>query len=469
MASTQGTTPAEPRRRTVGRTTVTLLILLGVMIGLRALMGGVDWPSGEPRGTTVAVGFLLLAAFIGGRLSAELGAPRITGYIVIGALVGPSLLGLVTDGDLSQLELINDIAISLIALAAGGELKLSELRRRGRSMLGIMGFEMVAVFVVVAGAVVLLSPVLPFTAGREFAAIATIALIFGSIAIANSPSVAIAVITDTRSRGPVSSTILGVTVMKDVAVILSFAVALSIARSVLSPEGGFETDFFLSLAWEIGGSILLGAVSGWIVSLYLQKVRAGTVLFVLAMAFLNAEIAAILHLEVLILSMTAGFFIENISPAHGEPFVEALEANALPVYALFFALAGAGIHLAELAELWPIAVGFVLARAAAVFGGTWLGSRVTGAEPEVRRYAWLGFISQAGVTLGMVIIAARAFPEWGAELQTLFVSMVAIHELVGPILLQYGLDRAGELGRRDAPPAPVVVEAESGDAPASAR
>lgn len=427
--------------------------LIGIMFMVRALSPELG-PNGNPAGAaTVAVGFLLLAAFVAGKLAAGFGAPRITGYIVLGVVLGPSVLELVTERDLSQLRLINDIAISLIALAAGGELKLSELRRRGRSMAGIMTFEMIAVFAVIAGGVLLFAPVLPFTAGREFAAVATIALIFGSIAIANSPSVAIAVITDTRSRGPVSSTVLGVTVMKDVAVILLFAVALSIARSVLTPAGGFDTAFLLTLAWEIGGSILLGALSGWIVSIYLQKVRGGTVLFVLAIAFLNAEVASILHLEVLILSMTAGFFIENISPAHGEPFVEALEANALPVYALFFALAGASIHLDELAALWPFALAFVLARAAAVFGGTWLGSRVSGAEPVVRRYAWLGFISQAGVTLGMVIIAARAFPEWGAELRTLFVSMVAIHELVGPVLLQHGLSRAGEIGRRDGEPA----------------
>ncbi|HUE77225.1 MAG TPA: cation:proton antiporter [Longimicrobiales bacterium] len=424
---------------------LTLAALLGFGIVLR---NALDLLPGNASTATISLGFLLLAAVVGGRLSAGFGLPKITGYILIGLLVGPEVLGLVSEDDVAELKLIDDIAISLIALSAGGELRISELKTRGRSISGIMVAEMLTVFVVIAGGTLLVSDFLPITQGRAFSTVLVIALVFGSIAIANSPSVAIAVINDTGSRGPVASTILGVTVLKDVAVILLFAVALAIARTALSPGSEFETDFFIGLGVEIGGSIVAGVVSGIIISLLLRTVRAHVVVFALAIAFVNAYVAQLLHLEVLLLSLVAGFFLENISPVHGDPFVHALERNSLPVYALFFALAGAGLHLAELAELWPFVAAFVIARAGAVFVGTWVGARVTGSEPEVRRYAWLGFISQAGVTLGMVVIAARSFPEWGAELQTLFVAMVAIHELIGPVLLQKGLERAGEVGQR---------------------
>lgn len=427
---------------------LTLATMVGLMAVLRQVM---DLAPGDTAAdTTVILGFLLLAAFIAGQLFRALGLPRITGYILLGLLVGPGLVGIVTDENIADLRLVDDVAISLIALSAGGELKLEELRRRARSMLGIMSFEMAAVFLVIAGGVLALGGLLPFTAGKDLATVATIALIFGSIAIANSPSVAIAVINESRARGPVSSTVLGVTVMKDVAVILLFAVSISVARSILKDAGGFDLAFFGTLAWEIGGSLLIGAVSGAVISVYLRTTNEHIVLFTLGIAFLNAYVAHALHLEVLLLSLSAGFFVENISPVHGEPFVDGLERNSLPLYALFFSLAGASIHLDELRTLWPFVLGFVAARAAAIFGGTWLGARVTGSEPEVRRYAWLGFVSQAGVTLGMVVIAARAFPEWGDELRTLFVGMVAIHELIGPVALQYGLKAAGEVGRKDA-------------------
>lgn len=441
------------RSATVLRRLLTLVVLLVFMGGLRDIMALLDGGADDLRAVTVAVGFLLLAAFLAGKLAGEVRLPRITGYIVLGLVVGPGVLGLLTSAEIEGLRLIDDIAISLIALSAGGELKVSELRTRGRTMVTIMLFEMVAVFVVVAGAVLLLAGVLPFTQGRSLLAVSVIALIFGSIAIANSPSVAIAVINDTRSRGPVASTVLGVTVMKDVVVILFFAVALSVARMALSEGGGFDAAFLGSLLWETGGSVLFGALMGWLISVYLRLMKAHMVLLALGAAFLNAFLAAELHLEVLIVSLVAGFFVENVSPVEGEPFVQGVEANSLPLYALFFAIAGASIHLEELAALWPFAIGLVLARGGAVFLGTWLGARRVDAEPVVRRYAWLGFISQAGVTLGMVIIAARAFPEWGDELRTLFVSMVAIHELIGPILLQRGLERAGEVGARETPEA----------------
>ncbi len=446
----------ERRGVTLRSRLLTLLALLGFTILVRQLLEAIPGGGLTPI-VTVSLGFLLLAAFLGGRISADLGVPRITGYILLGLLVGPGVLNLVTEEAIEGLKLIDDIAISLIALSAGGELRISELRERAGSMAAIMLAEMTLVFMVVAGGVVVAADLLPITAGMPTGAVLVIAVVFGSIAIANSPSVAIAVINDTRSRGPVASTILGVTVLKDVAVILLFAIALAVARTALTPGEGFEAEFFLGLAAEIGGSILAGALSGAVIAALLPSVRRHAVLFALAIAFLNAYVAELLHLEVLLMSLVAGFFLENLSRVHGGPFVEGLEKNALPVYAIFFALAGASIHLADLAALWPFVAGFVLLRAAAIFGGTWIGARVSGAEPEVRRYAWLGFISQAGVTLGMVVIAARSFPEWGAELQTLFVAMVAVHELTGPILLQWGLKKAGEVGARDRV-APVAVE-----------
>jgi len=456
-----------PRGVTLRSRLFTLLALLGFTILVRQILEAIPGGGTTPM-VTVSLGFLLLAAFLAGRISADLGVPRITGYILLGLLVGPGVLDLVTDEAIEGLKLIDDIAISLIALSAGGELRISELRERAGSMAAIMLAEMTLVFIVVAGGVIVAADLLPITAGMSTGAVLVIAMVFGSIAIANSPSVAIAVINDTRSRGPVASTILGVTVLKDVAVILLFAIALAVARTALTPGEGFEAEFFLSLAAEIGGSVLAGAISGAVIAALLPRMGKHAVLFALAIAFLNAYVAELLHLEVLLMSLVAGFFLENLSRVHGGPFVEALEKNALPVYAIFFALAGASIHLDDLAALWPFVAGFVLLRAVAIFAGTWLGARVSGAEPEVRRYAWLGFISQAGVTLGMVVIAARSFPEWGAELQTLFVAMVAVHELTGPILLQWGLKKAGEVGARDraAPAAEegAVAPASSGGA-----
>lgn len=424
------------------------LLLLGTGVGATAdiLPSVTPWPVH----LTFLLGLLLLVSHVTGGLAADLGLPRITGYIVAGLLIGPSGFTLVTDSDVASLTLIDQVAIALIAFSAGAELKLREVKAAGRAIAAILASEMVMVFVAVAGVVLLLKPVFPITAGREWADAVIIAAVFGSIAIANSPSVAVAVINDTRSRGPVSSTILGVTVLKDVAVIVLFAIMLSTARTFLDGNGGgLGLELVERMWWEIGGSIMVGALIGWLVSLYLDRWKAEPILFILGVAVLVTFIADRFHLEILLTALTTGFFVENISETKADRFVRAVEANALPFYALFFSLAGASIHLDELAQVWPLVMLLVAVRAAAIWAGTRAGARLGGADPAVRRHAWTGFVSQAGVTLGMVTIAAEAFPEWGAEMKTLFVAMVAIHELGGPVLLQRGLAAAGETGARD--------------------
>lgn len=440
--------PAALRRASI----LAALLLLG--LGVQALAGvvvhdGAPWPVHLP----FTLGLLLLAAHLMGSTANDLGLPRITGYILGGLLLGPSGLNLITDADVESLGLIDAVAIALIAFSAGAELKFREVKAAGRSIASILTFEMVCVFVVITGLVLAMKPIFPLTAGRSWADAIVIAMVFGSIAIANSPSVAVAVINDTRSRGPVTSTILGVTVLKDVAVILLFAIMLSVARGFLQGEGGsLGMELAERMWWEIGGSIMMGMVVGWLVSLYFDRWKAKPILFILGVAFLVAYLAGRLHLEILLTALTIGLFVENVSEVKAEPFVRAVEANALPFYALFFSLAGASIHLDELRAVWGLVVLLVLVRAAAIWVGTRIGATVGGSEPTVKKYAWTGFVSQAGVTLGMVVIAAEAFPAWGPEMRTLFVAMVAVHELGGPILMQKGLERSGETGKRDERP-----------------
>ena len=143
--------------------------------------------------------------------------------------------------------------------------------------------------------------------------------------------------------------------------------------------------------------------------------------------------------------------LENLVPVEGTRFVDALEAASLPLYAVFFSLAGATVHLSELAAVWQWALVLVGVRALAIFLGTSWGARL-GRSPEVvRRTAWGGFVSQAGVALGMATLLAQEFPTWGAQLQGFFVGMVAVHELAGPVLAKWTLDRAGEVGAGGSP------------------
>jgi len=136
---------------------------------------------------------------------------------------------------------------------------------------------------------------------------------------------------------------------------------------------------------------------------------------------------------------------ENVVKEHGADLRHAMERAGAPVFVVFFALAGASLAIAEVLALWPIVLPLVLARALGIWGGSRLGARWAGAGPAEQRYVWLGLISQAGVAIGLATIAAQAYPERGDQLRTLFLAVMTINQVVGPVLFRQALVRSGEM------------------------
>lgn len=397
-----------------------------------------------PQSATIGIGFLLVGAFLGGKAAARIGLPRITGYLLVGFAIGPHVINLLTRDMLAAGKAIEGIAVALIALTAGGEIRLDWVRKQIRRLALITGFELAIVASGVFAVVFFGRSLFPFVPEDTLTA-AVISMVFGAIAVANSPTVAIAVIAETESDGPLTRTVLGVTILKDVCVIILFAIALAVARDALGEGGG--GSLALTLARELGGSILAGVGFGIGISLFLRYVDRDVPVFILALCFGISQTAAAMHLEALLIALTAGVWVENFSRAKGEKLIAGIERVSLPIYALFFATAGAKVDLGALAAMWPLALLLAGARAICVWAGTRVGATLSNVEPLVKRYAWLGFISQAGVTLALSSIVARAFPTWGAEIQVLIVAMIALHELIGPIGFQYALQKAGETGK----------------------
>jgi Kef-type K+ transport system membrane component KefB len=151
--------------------------------------------------------------------------------------------------------------------------------------------------------------------------------------------------------------------------------------------------------------------------------------------------------------MVAGFVIENATSL-GDRFIAAIERSALPVYVVFFAIGGASLDLGALRNTWVLALTLTLVRILLVIGSTALGEKAARVRNrEIERWGWMGFIAQAGVTLGLVSIVARKFPGWGNEVKTIGLAMIALNQLLGPIAFRWALLRSGE-----ARPAPAVRE-----------
>jgi hypothetical protein len=307
-------------------------------------------------------------------------------------------------------------------------------------------FQIVMIMAGVTTVVWLAHGLFPFLAGRTGRSVLAVALIFGLVSVANSPSTIIAVMTELRARGPLSDTVLSVSVVKDVIILLMTAVVIPVGVVLVDPERGFDFQQLRDFSLAIIVSLALGAAVGGSIGLYLARVNRGPILFVLAAAFGIVELTQTLGFEpefYIIMSMSAGFVVQNFS-VQGPRLLEALEANSLPLYALFFAVAGADLDLGVIPVVWQAGLIIIVFRALLIHSSTRLAALSAGDPPVIHQYAWMGFLAQAGVTLGLAGIVRERFPGWGEPVAAIIIAMVALNQLVGPPAFRFALVRAGE-------------------------
>jgi Kef-type K+ transport system membrane component KefB len=237
-------------------------------------------------------------------------------------------------------------------------------------------------------------------------------------------------------------------ILADLLLIVIFALALQLARWTTTAAEG-DVGVGVQLAWEMVGSVAFGAVVGALFAFYLRFVRREVTLALLGLCALLAFAAPRLDFELILAALAAGLVVENIAPPEGESLKTAIEQGALPLLVVFFAAAGASLELDALAALGVLAVLLAAARLACIRGFAALGVHLARLRDAPPRLAWMGLVSQAGVTLGLATIVAAEFPEWGSTIRALIVSLTALHVMTGPILFKAALRRAGEIGRLD--------------------
>jgi Kef-type K+ transport system membrane component KefB len=433
------------------------LVIIGGLLIVVLFVGGLEIRPADPSATTtpgqvaVALGALLLVAHLFGRVLQSIELPLITGYLLAGVLLGPYALGVVGLPVKESLGMINSVALGLIALTAGGELSIGLLRARIGGVAWITLFHSVGIFGATFLVFLALGRFSPQAAlGLGGAELVAAGLLLGLIATATSPSSTVAVINEVQASGPVATVSLGVTVLKDVAVIVLMALTLTAVSGVLG-RSGEEIPSMLWILEEIAASIALGAGVGALLIFYLRRVGKeealvllGTVFVVVALSDAIEE-AYHFHLHFLLMCIAAGFVVQNASRS-GRRFIRGVERSSLPVYIIFFTLSGVGLDLGALVELWPVALGFVLWRIAAVWAATAAGARLGREVDAVRRHAWTGFVAQAGISLGLAEIAASSYPGFGDRVKTLVLASVAINQVIGPVLFKWALTRVGEAG-----------------------
>jgi Kef-type K+ transport system membrane component KefB len=206
----------------------------------------------------------------------------------------------------------------------------------------------------------------------------------------------VAVVEEVGAEGPLTDVIVGVTILKDILVIVLFSVTLGFVEMVLSPGPGGGGHVGAEAVRGVGGALLIGAFLGWVFSKYLEAghtPRSPVSVFLLS--FVMVVIAEQFHLELLLMAVAAGFTIENASAA-GDRLIRAVRSVAIVIFALFFAIAGASLDLGAIRGFWLAALIVFTARLILTGGGAILGSHMASAGRTIRSGTWKGLISQGG-------------------------------------------------------------------------
>jgi trehalose 6-phosphate synthase len=410
-------------------------------------------------GAAMALGFTLLGAWVTGDLLRRFNLPRLTGYLIFGALVGPYFGNVITTPMTSQLQAVTGIATTLIALIAGLTISLERL---GARLWSIARFTAATLVIVMVGTGLLLwvvwpwLPVLPDSTG---ASRAVIVFLLSVMVASVSPTMTAAVTTETGARGRLSELVLAVVVLADLVLLVLFSSSMQMARAVFHPAAA-GPSLLVRFAWETGGAIAFGALVGAMFALYLRYVGREVTLALLAMCALLSQVGTTQQFEPLLAAVAAGLVIENLSVAQGDSLRAAVQRGAPPVLVIFFVAIGSSLRLDVLMTIWPLALGLAAVRTGLIRLGTRVGLNASGIDRALGEHAWTGLISQAGITVGLASVVASEFPGWGTEVQTLLIALIPIHELIGPMLFRRGLARAGEHEARARRPLLVVSNRE---------
>lgn len=383
----------------------------------------------------LSLGILLLIGLAGGVLINRFKLPAVTGYILAGLFAGPALLNLISVDVMPYLKPISPVALSVIALVIGGEMEWKTLKKLGRSIMWIGMLEILAASGIVIGVMLLLGQSLPM------------ALLMGGLATATAPAATVAVIKELRAKGPVTESLMAIVALDDALGVMIFGLLAAVVKVLLSGLEGVSIAHLVSAPiLEIIFSLVLGLVMGILVNILARKTRNNKTLLTmtLGVVFLTSGIAYRFGLSAILANMMVGAVIVNICPRRRRIF-NVMEGIDIPIFVVFFAFAGAQLEIHTLGEVGLIGAAYVVARMIGKVSGTYLGGTIGKASPAVRKYLGWSLMPQAGVVVGLTMVAQNIYPEASSVILNIVLTSVVISELIGPILSRKALELAGEV------------------------
>ncbi|TNF87466.1 MAG: cation:proton antiporter [Gammaproteobacteria bacterium] len=377
----------------------------------------------------LSIGAFLLLGLAADVLGRRTVIPRVTLILCCGILIGDEMLGLIPDVLLGRFPLIADMALMMVGFLLGGRLRLAALKADGAQVMWIS-------IVAALGTMALVTLVLRLL-GVHMAP----ALLLGCVAAATASAATLDTLMVYGTEGRFTRLLSAIVAIDDAWALILFSLGLA-AIGLMSGENHIAGTL-QEVAWDIGGAILVGGVIGLPAAYLTGRVRPGQPMLMeaLGLVLLCGGTALMLEVSYLIACMTMGVVIANLAAHHDYPFHE-IENIEWPFMVVFFMLAGASLELAALLQVGLVAVAFVAARVIGKIAGAAIGAAVSGAGSVVTRWMGLALLPQAGVAIGMALLAGERYPAYQDVILPVVIGTTVIFELSGPIATRISLSRA---------------------------
>lgn len=391
------------------------------------------------------LGLIFFFGYLGGLLANMMGLPRVSGYVLVGIILSPSVAGIISKEFLQSSSVVVDFALAMVAFDLGGNLRWINLKKHKKSILFITLGQGVGAFVsVLLGTLIFLKLLFPvFSLNDVF----LFSMIFGALSLSTAPAATLATVHEYKAKGGLTSTLLAIVALDDAIGLMVFALTLAFVK-VLIVGSGVSFSLFAESFYSIIYSALLGFLVGLILFRILKLKIEREAMIVISFAFfcLTFGIASQFSLEPLLSTMVLGMTIANLFP-ETKPF-DYLEIDYEPiVLAIFFVLAGAHIDISLVIEYFPLAIIFVIFRMSGKWIGSFIGGILSATSRNISKYIGLGLAPQAGIAVGLALYLQRmpVLEMYSAITINVVIANTAINEIIGPYLLKLALKKTGEI------------------------
>lgn len=380
----------------------------------------------------IALGLLFLIGLAADEIGRRTRLPRVTLLLICGIVVGTPGFNVIPDQAHVLYEFLSVMALAMVAFLLGSALNRDALLRHGKAIMSVSAMIVVVTVIGVSFGLWLVGVPAPA------------ALLLGAIATATAPAATRDALHQANATGPFADQIEGIVAVDDAWGLMAFSLAAVLAHGL---NGGLDLTHLVAAAWEIGGAITLGVAIGLPASYLSGRLSKGEPLMTeaLGIVFLTAGLALWMEVSFLLAGMTAGAVIANLARHHERAFHE-IEHVQWPFLIMFFVLAGASLDLTHLTGAGMIGLTYVTLRIITRVLGGWLGGALVGAPRSYKAWYGMALMPQAGVAVGMALVAAQDFPDFAGLILSLTIATTVVFELIGPITTMVAVRRA-EIGQ----------------------